>query len=313
MSVISPTVRRWYEENPDWAASPVLRRNRNFGTSKNVDIHGFDEFGWDERGFDRAGYSASEYLVDPSLDDLVYSLAFRIKGPANPAAPLSKTLPASGAVLEILCEAWPGATVHDRLTKALEDIDHANGGSVVITRTIDIFGGIAVDLSILPESPDDGRMSARCLKFKFDREVALRAQDPVKTTSFSVTVYNGDEFPDWDAVTDLRSKAEITEAAEGFISGFRGNRFYYAISVEDDELGGHVAATAVSDESTEDECRAASLVSGDYLFLEMASSPVEALQAVKDLERIRSHALREMLDRGMSFALEPDSSPSTLY
>lgn len=313
MSAISPTVRHWYEENPDWATNKVLRAARHFGTSKDVDIHGFDVKGWDERGLDRAGYAQIDYAAEPPLADLVSRFADHVKGAANPASPLSKTIPASGTVMDLLLESWPYATVSDALDgPKLEDGDFVPDPAVVIYRSIDQHGALHVGLNVRPASPDGGTMWPRGLTFAFDREAAMGASDPIGTTSFSVTIHDGVSTPEWEVMTDLRTIEEVSAVAARVISVFSADRLYYAISVEDDDMGGHVSATAISDDAAEDERHVARLVSGDYLRLETGSSRLGALLLLKEGGRLRSLVLKEMLDRGIALEQEWSGSAPSL-
>jgi hypothetical protein len=303
MSTISPTVARWYEENPDWASSKTLRATRNFGTSKDLDIYGFDVFGWNDKGRDRAGYSAADYAADASLAGIVSAHAHSLRGAPNPVSPFRKIYPASGVVFDRLMDAWPTATLDDALQPRPEGSEFYPDPSIVISRRV-YHGAILVDLTINLASPDGGTMWPRRILFTFDYDAAMRASDPVGTTSFSVTVHESSETPDWYAVTDLGNLEELSSEAARAISAFDGDYLYYAISVEDDDLGGHVAATVISDEFADDERHAAREISGDYLCTHLGRTKADALQRVKEAGRFKTSALNEMLDRGIAIELE---------
>jgi hypothetical protein len=218
---------------------------------------------------------------------------------------LCKSIPASAVVLDCICEAWPSATVKD----LLRDFEHEGDTNIEITRTADIHGIISIELSVVPDWPEEARMWPRGLQFEFGYEPSMRAVDPLVTTSFSVTTHEGDSTPDWAAVTDLRTIEEVSAVAARFVAAFRGDRLYHAISVEDDAHGGHLAATPISDADAEEDKCAADLVSGDLVCVEMGSSALEALEAVKKYHRVRSLVLKEMLDRGI--ALEAETAVPT--
>lgn len=304
MTAISPTVRSRHEKDPQWPSNRVKRAHHAF-TSGDFDVYGYDVNGWDSRGRDRAGYAAADYVADPALDEMIYTLAPLLDGPTNPASLLRKTLPASGRIVDLICEFWPSATLRDDIRK----IEEAEG-PVCVARSVDQHGSIHVELSVVPEWPEEGRMNPRGLRFTFDRDVAIRAEDPVGTINFSVTTYDGDEFPDWTAVTDLRTVDDVGAAASLFVSGFRPDRMAYAISIEDGPDGGVVAATAISDADAE-EGKAAGIVAGDFLFLQSAYSPLEALQIVGAERRLRTSALADMLERGIAVEMDQRADAPT--
>lgn len=306
MRMISPTVKSWYDDNPDWTTNKTLRATRNFGTGKDVDIYGFDVNGWDESGVDRAGYTAADYAADQDLSALIARHAPRIKGARNSYSCLRKILPASDAVLSCMLESWPHAEIHDGVTATVPERDLGTifDPGAVISRTIDSIGTIAVELNVIPASPDGGKMWARSVKIAFSHHSAYDASDPVNTVSFDVSVFETEGIE--TTLTDLATLEDVSYEVGRILADFDPEMRSYAICVEDG-AGGCISAVALSDETAETDESACGAVSGDYLFMEAARSREEALLRVRDRGRLRTAALMEMLDRGL--ALEAGAAP----
>lgn len=307
--VTSPTVRHWFEDDAGWFRNKALRAARNFGTSRDVDIYGFDLHGWNEQGVDRAGMSPGDYAEYPSLEVIVSRLARQIGPSYDPVSPLKKTLPASRIAMDVLFGAWPHASMSD----SIAGLDVAGDARVSILRTYEADGGVSVSLCVEPEWPETGRMWSRGLSIEFGVVAAMQAADPVGTVSFGLTVDDGGHEPEWTAVTDLQTAEDVALAVEDAMRTFNPGWLVYAISVVDGPDEGRLAATAVSDlDADEGETRLAGLVDGDLICTQHALEEIDALERLRRSGRLRSSALIDMLERGMEAAAGISTEPSPL-